>query len=157
MNSTSFTNETSTGIYSSNQDTSDSPAVGPVTTYESRSVMLRAERRDEIVITEIISEHVGGELPNTYTVVQRTETYYGPELLLYSDESNYLLIAPGPDCQLMLLVDTSNDDERRSWERVAEVTAEIKDIEQYEICDQCGNPIRSLQHERLSSFGQCPG
>lgn len=132
-------------------------SVGPTTDHASRKVMLRAERRDSIEITEVERRFDSSEIPSKYKVVKRTETYFGPELLLAANDRNFLLTAPGPDTHLLLWSEHVNEREYRTdWDRTAEVRASIDETPQYELCDQCGYPIRSEEHERLSLLGQCP-
>lgn len=129
----------------------------PTTDHSSRKAMLRAERQDEIEITEVERQFESRNLPVSYQVVQRNQTYFGPELLLASNQENFLLTAPGPDTQLLLWSERVNDNEfRTNWARTAEVRVEISETNQYDICDQCGYPIRSDEHERLSLLGRCP-
>lgn len=130
---------------------------GPTTDYGSRKVMLSAERRDTIEIESIEQRLTQGNIPTDLEVVERTATYFGPELLLQSDDRNFLLTAPGPDCQLLLWSEIVNErGYRQEWSRLAEVRASIAETPQYEICDQCGYPIRTGEHERLSAIGRCP-
>lgn len=132
-------------------------SVGPTTDHPSRKAMLRAERRDSIVVTGVEQRFGTSEIPSKYTVVQRTETYFGPELLLAANDRNFLLTAPGPDTHLLLWSEHVNEREYRTdWARTAEVRVAIDETPQYEICDQCGYPIRSEEHERLSLLGRCP-
>lgn len=132
--------------------------VKPLTDYDSKTVMLRAERKDEVKITEVVRQlESKGHPPSEFTVLERTNTYFGPELLLEAEETNYLLTAPGPNTYLVLWKESTEDrDFRTGWTQIAEVKAEIAETPQYEFCTQCGNPIRSVQHERLASLGQCP-
>lgn len=130
---------------------------GPTTDYASRNVMLSAERRDTIEIESIEQRFTQVNIPEDLEVVERTTTYFGPELLLQSNDSNFLLTAPGPDCQLLLWSEVVNErGYRQEWGRLAEVRASIAETLQYEICDQCGYPIRTEEHERLSAIGRCP-
>lgn len=130
---------------------------GPTTDHDSRKTMLRAERRDIIKIIEIERRFDGTDIPDQYTVVQRSETYFGPELLLAANDRNFLLTAPGPDTHLLLWTDRVTDQEyRTNWARSAEVRVTIDETPQYEVCNQCGYPIRSEEHERLSVIGRCP-
>lgn len=129
----------------------------PVTDRNSRTVMLRAERRDSLEITEVEQRFGSYEIPSKFTVVQRTETYFGPELLLAANERNFLLTAPGPDTHLLLWSEHVNErGYRTDWTRFAEVRVSIDETPQYETCDQCGKSIRSEEHERLSTLGRCP-
>ncbi len=130
---------------------------GPTTGYSSRKVMLRSERRDQISIDSIEQRFSDAEIPDCLTVVERTNTYFGPELLLAEGDQNYLLTAPGPDTHLLLWREIVNDRGfRQQWSRIAEVQAIIDDTTPYEVCDQCGYPIRTEEHERLSTLGRCP-
>lgn len=132
-------------------------SVGPTTNHASRKTMLRAERQDSIEITDVEQRFSSFEFPSKLTVVQRTETYFGPELLLVANDRNFLLTAPGPDTHLLLWSEHVNEREYRTdWARTAEVRVSIEETPQYEICDQCGYPIRSEEHERLSLLGKCP-
>jgi len=130
---------------------------GPTTDHGSRKTMLRAERRDVIKLSEVERRFDSKEIPTRYTVVQRTETYFGPELLLAANDRNFLLTAPGPDTHLLLWSEHVNAREyRTNWSRTAEVRVSIHEPSQYEICNQCGHPIRSDEHERLSMLDRCP-
>jgi hypothetical protein len=131
----------------------------PATGYDSKTVMLRAERHDEIEITSV--ENGMRNVPERFVVVRRDETYYGPSLLLdraSEDHSeNYELTCPGRNSQLMLwMAVTGKDDQwRNGWMPVSEVRAKIADIEQYNECDICGDPLKDIWHERLSAVGIC--
>lgn len=130
---------------------------GPATDYASRKVMLRAERRDTVKIDAIEQRFTQEGVPTELDVVERTATYFGPEILLQSNDSNFLLTAPGPDCHLLLWSEIVNErGYRQEWCRLAEVRAAIADTPQYETCDQCGYPIRTEEHERLAAIGRCP-
>lgn len=130
---------------------------GPSTDAESRKTILRTERKDTIGISNVLQKFYDADIPESFTVVERTETYYGPELLLAADGRNYRLTAPGPDTQLLLWGESTNEREyRESWVRLAELQVFIDGTPQYDICDQCGAPIRSKEHERLSAIGRCP-
>lgn len=148
---------TSTEAAGGDLTTESSNAYGPSTSFDSQEVMLRAERCDTIIVTDVMRCDADIELPQSYDVVQRTETYFGPELMLEAAQCNYLLIAPGPDRQLDLYIDTSDHGEPRSWKRIAEITAEIDETPSYDLCPQCGNPLRSVYHERMAAIGRCPG
>ena len=132
--------------------------VGPDTDENSISVILRAERKDSIQLKNVVQELREEEyIPSIYEVRERTDTFYGPELLLRANDSTYRLTAPGPDSQLYLWKGvTDNRGYLKEWARIAEVMAEICTTPQYEFCDQCGKPIRSLDHERFARIGQCP-
>lgn len=136
---------------------------GPVTNPDSQTVMLAAERSDNIEITDIVEEIVPNpKVPDEVSVIKRTETYYGPELLVHSaydsEDRNYLLTAPGPTTHLCLWAGELNEDtgKRQGWYPAAEIKATL-DTEQppYETCDQCGELIRTIYHEREAVLGQC--
>ena len=135
------------------------PHEEPVTTYDSKTVMLRAERHDRIRIDNVITIISPGQpIPDELTVVKRTTAYFGPKLVLESAESNYLLTAPGPGSQLILWQTNEGPDGLRSaWEKLAEVTAKFEhDQPQYDLCPICGEPLKTLEHEREAAFGSCP-
>lgn len=122
-------------------------SASPQTTPENRQTVLRAERRDTVVINGWFET----------TVVKRTETYYGPELRLAAERRNYLLYAPGFDRQLLLWeAETNERGYIEGWRKIGGVDARIDTVEQYDICPQCGSPIRSAEHERLAAIGRCP-
>ena len=135
------------------------PNSEPVTEYDSKIVMLRAERHDIIEIENVVTELTPRiEVPDKPAVEKRTSTYYGPKLLLESSGSSYLLTSPGPDTQLLLWVaETGPDGFRKKWIKTAEVTAKFADERpQYDLCSVCGEPLQSLEHEREAAFGTCP-
>jgi hypothetical protein len=134
---------------------------GPITDSDSKTVMVAAERGDEIHISEVISKVEGMEIPDEFSVIQRTDTYYGPKLFVHSrvegEERNFLLTAPGPDSQLRLWTEEmSSTDKRKGWSKAAEVTA-VLPAEQppYGRCEECGELIRSVEHERAALTGNC--
>lgn len=136
----------------------------PITDRDSKMVMLRAERSDQLKITRVISEfETATTIPDEFEVQQRVSTYYGTELLLESTASEnrekYLLTAPGPDTFLYLWASrTDSDGFREGWSVVSEIKAKFSDeMPQYSICDNCGEPIKSLEHEKLAVMDSCPG
>lgn len=137
----------------------DHPGEEPLTEYESKTVMLRAERHDEISVSHIVT-HLSHsrDVPNEITVVQRTTTYFGPKIVTESGGQNYLLTAPGPDTQLLLWAESRGSDGfRKGWEKLAEVTVEFsEDQPKYDLCPICGDPLKTLEHEREAAFGSCP-
>lgn len=135
------------------------PETESVTTYDSKMVMLRAERHDQVDILSVETKlHSGRTVPESLTVVRRTDPYFGPKLLLDGASENYLLTAPGPDTQLLLWCGEFADDGlRRGWQKLAEVTARFDDEQpQYDLCPMCGEPLKTLEHEREAAFGMCP-
>lgn len=135
------------------------PVGDPVTTYDSKMVALRAERHDEIKVVTIENDHQPGiHIPASFIVAQRTDTYYGPKLLLDSGTRNYLLTVPGPGSQMLLWIgDTGPDSFREGWSKLAEVSVEFGDeLPQYDICHYCGEPLKTLEHERMAGIGECP-
>lgn len=136
----------------------------PITDHDSKSVMLRAERDDQIKITRVVNQFSDGEVvPRDFRVLRRNHPYYGPELLLHTqldnNDYNYRMTAPGPDTDLYLWgAETDADGFRKSWYKLAEVRAILpSDQNPYDICSDCGEPIQSLEHERYAAFGRCPG
>lgn len=136
--------------------------MNPKTKHGSKMVMLAAGRGDRIEITNIVERfETDQDVPNTVTVIERNSTYYGPKLLVHSDingkDYNYLLNAPGPANELVLWgARTDDENYRKGWYSLAEVEAELaEDRPSYEICSQCGNPLRSVEHERRAALGMC--
>lgn len=136
---------------------------GPVTDYDSKTVMMAAERHDNIEITEVIDLiEEPSHLPENVSVVKRTDTFYGPELLVHSSKDgtdyNYLLTAPGPGTHLCLWAGNISEEsgKRKAWYPAAEVKATLA-AEQppYEKCTHCGELIRTIHHEREAVLGQC--
>lgn len=135
------------------------PETEPITEHESKLVMIRAERHDRIAIGSIETQlRSDRSVPDSVTVVRRTDPYFGPKLLLDDGTENYLLTAPGPDTQLLLWCSEFADDGlRRGWQKLAEVTATFTDEQpQYDLCPMCGEPLKTLEHEREAAFGMCP-
>lgn len=130
----------------------------PVTDSRSKSVMLRAERKDRIVITDVDEMYdVGGGIPDEFTVARRTQPYFGPKLLLDTGAENYMLTAPGPNSQLLLWSPVKHEDGgREGWRKMAEVQADFGDeLPQYDICSACNEPIKTMEHQREAAFGVC--
>lgn len=113
----------------------------PVTDTESKRLMLRAERGDTIRIGEY------GE----FEVKKRTNPYFGPKLILEPEHSDYpisMLTAPGPASDLQLWFSESDEEGfRTGWTQIAEVSAELVDQKQYDIC-ACGEPIKNAEHQK---------
>lgn len=134
----------------------------PVTDYDSKTVMMAAERHDKIEITDTVDQFADRiSIPDEVCVIQRTDTYYGPELLVHATidgiDHNFLLNAPGPDSHLCLWAgETTEDNKRKGWFAAAEVKATLA-AEQppYERCQQCGELIRTIEHEREAVMGSC--
>jgi len=132
----------------------------PSTDQGSKSVMLRGELQDEVEILSVerkLSE--GHSIPETVTVRQRTNTYYGPKLLTIAESGReYLLTAPGPDSYLLLWgEDLHQQAGRTGWVEVAEVRGQLADDQgRYHLCHQCNEPLKTAEHQRLASIGQCP-
>lgn len=135
----------------------------PLTSYASQTVMLAAERNDLVKIQRVVN-NIESEFasPSEVSVIKRTETYYGPELLVHSEvdgeDYNYLITAPGPGRHLCLWAGEVDPEtgKRSGWYPVAEVEAELS-VEQapYQTCNQCGELIRTIYHERESVLDQC--
>lgn len=134
----------------------------PVTDHDSKTVMLQAERRDEIEIVAVVDRFDDDvDIPGKVSVIRRTHTFYGPELMLHAErdgtDCNYLLTAPGPDSHLVLwAAETDEHDRRKGWYVAAEVTAVLSDEGDYSYCPDCGERMETIQHEREAAFGMCP-
>lgn len=132
----------------------------PVTSYESKMVMLRAERNDQIKVEDVISRVVPNkDIPTEARVRKRTNPYFGPKIILQSDGSKYLLTALGPDTELLLWYPNYLEDgEQHGWNKLAEVSVSFTEGQpQYDLCPQCGEPMQTLEHERKAAVGKCLG
>lgn len=134
----------------------------PVTDYDSQTVMLAAERHDNIHITDIVTSFTDEvAMPDRVSVIAQSQTYYGPSLLVHADlngeDHNYLLTAPGPSSQLYLWAgDGPIEGKRRRWVAVAEIKAALATEQPpYRKCPQCGELIRTIEHERESVLDNC--
>ncbi|WP_135807421.1 hypothetical protein [Halorussus marinus] len=111
--------------------------------------MLRAERGDALDVDGV----------GVLEIVKRTNTYYGPKLTLFDegdDNRNYRLVAPGFASELELWRSIRNEDGFiEAWERLGEVSAELVDTKQYDICPECGEPLKTIEHEREALAGVC--
>lgn len=132
----------------------------PATENASRSVMIKASRGDQLSIEKVV-DHLKPEcgIPKELQVVRRSETYYGPKLEIEAESGTYLITAPGPNTQLLLWRGQTNENGYLvRWERLAEVQAEFSEnVPQYDVCTDCGEPIKSAEHEKMAAFGPCPG
>jgi hypothetical protein len=130
------------------------------TDHFSKKVMLRAERRDSISILDVITRfRRASTVPSEVMVVRRTSPYFGPKLILSDEQQEYMLTAPGPKSELYLWEPVTTDDgERKDWQKLAEVTATFADDQpQYDLCPECGQPMQTIEHERRAAVGRCPG
>ena len=132
----------------------------PETDYSSKMVMLRAERSDRIQIVDVVTRlQQSGSIPSEVTVQKRTTPYFGPKIRLADGQDSYLLTAPGPDTQLLLWSGNYIEEgERYGWNKLAEVTAQFADDQpQYDLCPECGEPMQTIEHQRRTAIGRCPG
>lgn len=130
----------------------------PITDQTSKNVMLCAERQDRLLIDEVHRTIThSADPPDSITVSERSQTYYGPKLMGSSSNDNWMLTSPGPDSHLLLWRATSDSGEYQSgWEKIAEVSVCLgDDTPQYDLCPQCGDPLRTLEHEREALTGAC--
>lgn len=143
------------------QDGARSSPSGTITTPLSKRVMLRAERHDEIEIGHVVNGF--NRVPERYTVVERQACFHGVVLTLHGEidgtDYNFQLTSPGPNTQLILWMSLTAPESpwRNGWVPIAEVTAHLADVEQYNVCKHCDRPIKDAWHERLSIFGACEG
>lgn len=132
----------------------------PTTDRGSKEVMLRGELRDEIEIQEIECRmDTERSVPERVIVRQRINTYYGPKLRVESETGQeYLITAPGPDSYLLLWAGKLNKrGTREEWIKLAEVRAVLNDNGGgYHLCQQCNEPLKTADHQRLAAIGRCP-
>jgi hypothetical protein len=54
-------------------------------------------------------------------------------------------------------VSDTADGYRSGWNKLAEIEASFsEEIPQYDICPYCGEPMKTLEHERMAGFDDCP-
>lgn len=123
---------------------------GPETKPETKRVLIQAERKDELELTEVdCIEDIS--VPETVTVVQRLMTYYGPKLRVETDDEQYLITVPGPDTQALLWRQKD-----LSWHKAAEIRLDFTgSLPQYSTCPECGEPLSTIAHERRAAIGAC--
>ena len=114
------------------------------TPHNSKEVMLRAENSDTIEI------HGRGE----FIVARRSETYHGPKLWLkpVDDGEPVKLTAPGLHHDLQLWELKEDDTGFAQWQPTEQVTAELVDFKQYDVC-LCGEPLKNSEHRSWAFFG----
>lgn len=129
----------------------------PNTEFDCKSVMLRAERGDTVVVDDVREEFCSRtRIPSELRVVRRSNTFYGPKLEAKGTDSNWMITSPGPDAQILLWKAVSDDDFIQGWEQVAEVVLSFSEGNGgYDMCPVCNEPLRTLEHERLAAVGKC--
>lgn len=124
---------------------------GPKTNPATKRVLIRAERKDELEVTEVDSCFEDIFIPETVTVVQRLMTYYGPKLRVEAGEEQFLITAPGPDTQALLWRQKD-----MAWHKAAEIRLDFTgSLPQYSTCPECGEPLSTIAHERRAAIGAC--
>lgn len=130
----------------------------PETSYDSKLVMLRAERGDCIEIVDTITVICQETpVPGQIVVQRRSNPYFGPKIEASTEDREYRLTAPGPDTELLLwAANETGSDTYYGWNKVAEVSASLsEDQSQYDLCPECNRPLRTLDHEQLAAVGEC--
>lgn len=123
------------------------------TTHSTKQVFMRAEHKDIISISDVLSNQNDEPLPGTYSVISRDLTYHGPSIRIEDIDTNeqFKLTAPGPKSEAIFWRFTEN-----GWRQTAEVCLEFHDsLPQYDICLYCNEPIASVEHRRRSVIGAC--
>ncbi|WP_135855206.1 hypothetical protein [Halorussus salinus] len=129
----------------------DSVDGNPKTNPETKRVLVRAERNDELKITTVVSNFEDINVPDFVKVVQRLMTYYGPKLRVEADDEQYLVTAPGPDTQALLW-----RQEDSAWHKAAEIRLDFTgSLPEYDICPDCGETLSTIAHERRAAIGAC--
>jgi hypothetical protein len=131
----------------------DQPESHEETTYQTKRVFMRAEQNDRIETTEVVDNFQGKPVPETFTVVQRVMTYFGPRLRVEADTDakQYLLTAPSPETQALFWRQIQSD-----WAKAAEVCLDFSDsLPQYDICLHCNEPLSTVEHRRRAAIGVC--
>lgn len=127
------------------------------TDHTNKQVMFKAERDDVVEITEVHQTVVDRPIPDELKITRRDVTYYGVSLEGVSDDVDmYQITCPGPDFELLLWYGDTNDEGYvEEFVKAAEVSAEIGRVTQYDMCPECGEPMKTLRHEREGRTGVC--
>jgi hypothetical protein len=115
----------------------------PVSDYDTKKALMVVQHGDKI--------HVEGH--GEMTVHESTETYYGPSLKLYDDETSYKIV-PGGFARDPELWRAVGDEYIEGWECIDEVSIEISAVEAVEVCE-CGETLSTLQERRAAAVGVC--
>lgn len=146
------------------EDPGDPHGTECVASSRDKDVMLRAEPKD---IVEITTVHSGARrIPERLKVVKRTNTFHGPVIKCQKadeddfggQEHGWELTIPGPKSHMVLwkaVVDTEGYVHTRI--RYSTVSATIRNVAAYDICKQCGEPIKDPMHRSVALFGDCSG
>lgn len=117
----------------------------PSTSYETKKVLMRAERED----------HVEIDGHGEYEVARRKQTYYGPTLYLSPVDGvgNNLKAHGHPRRELVLIERVTNEGGFVIGEKpVGDAKAELVEAKQYDMC-ACGEPLKTAEHERQAHLG----
>lgn len=134
----------------------------PVADPDSRKVMLEACHGDVIDVTAV---HAGMHLlPERMEVIKRANTYHGPVLRLRPADADsddleaYELTCPDNQSHLVLwrLV-TDEAGGIQTQTKVATISAQIRNVAGYDICESCDEPIKSPMHRSAALLGACNG
>lgn len=118
----------------------------PVSDYATKKTLLVAQRDDVVEV----SGH--GEM----TVVERSETYYGPQLTLNHEETSYRLHGSGFAADPKLWRAVVEDGFVTGWEPRGHVGAEIVEVGKAPQCE-CGELLKTLEQRRMAYIGGvCP-
>lgn len=144
------------------EDESDLDRTETQTGHRSKTVMLEGVPKDTIKITEV---HEGmHRIPEKLQIGRRTNTYYGPTLKLWptddwdGEDHVFELTCPDRFSHLILWRGVTDDEGYvYNWAKVSKVSAEIFNVDGYDICEGCGEPIKDPMHRSMALFGQCQG
>jgi len=121
------------------------------TTTDTKRVFLRANKGDEIKIVDIKQRFENKDIPESFKIVQRQETYYGPKIRVEGPSEQWFLSSPARDLEGILW-----HIEEMDWVRTAEVELDFTgELPQYDICSYCGEPIKTTEHETAAYLGTC--
>lgn len=129
----------------------------------SKTALLEGCAKDTIRITEVVSGMRA--IPERFKIVRRTNTYFGPQLWLQAPDDYdgpnaqaFRLTCPGPDSHPVLWKGVTSDNGGiHSWSKVAKVQVEIFNVAGYDMCESCGEPIKSPMHRSAAMMGACNG
>jgi len=134
-------------------ETEQPPEPKKKTDIHTRRVFRRAERNDPIIIEEIVERFEDKDIPEDFEVIRRQQTYFGQKF--------YIEVTEGTEQYKLTIQDMHTEailwkQFNMEWNPIAEVIVKLgDDLPQYDICDHCGEPIKTATHEQASVIGNC--
>lgn len=149
-------------LFTGVKDGSELDKTEPVANYRTKTALLEATTGDELIITEI---HEGARhIPEEFEVSSRTNTFYGPTLDVRPTDNHdreqhgWEITCPGPQSHAILWKPVVDDEGHiQTRVKLAKVSLRIYNVAGYDLCPDCGEPIKDPMHRSVSMLGQCPG